>query len=189
MRRVAWACAACTAVIALSAGSAFAVGNGASVSARSTPKWKVVRSVRGGFALGVPGGWTVIPPDKSMPGVVLSAVDKKESTQGGGPLGALMVVVPGSGRSLSSLSAMVLRAVHKRPVVGPIEKSRVRLPAGLAEVLRFRVRAQGIDAAFSDYALVVHGTSVMISFSAPYARADAYHTTFVRSANSFRAGG
>jgi hypothetical protein len=189
MRRVAWACAACTVVTGLSVGSTPAVANAASASARSTPQWKVVRSVRGGFSLGVPGGWTVIPPDKSTPGVVLSAFDTKASTHAGAPLGALMVVIPGSGRSLSTLSAMALRSVHKQPVVGPIEESRVRLPAGLAELLRFRVRAQGIDAAVSDYVLVVHRTSVMISFSAPYEQADAYHTTFVRSANSFLAGG
>lgn len=188
MRRVVWACAACAVVGVLSVASTARAASGASGSARTTPHLKVVHSVRGGFRLSVPGTWTVIPADKSMPGVVLGAFDKKVSTQAGAPLGALMVVIPGSGRSLSTLSAMVLRSVHKQPVVGSIEQRRVRLPAGQAALFRFRVRAQGIDAAFSEYAIVVGGTSVMLSYSAPHAQSDAYRATFTRSANSFRAG-
>jgi hypothetical protein len=44
-----------------------------------------------------------------------------------------------------------------------------------------------MDAGFSGYAFVVHGTSVMLSFSTPTAQKDAYSATATRSANSFHA--
>jgi hypothetical protein len=188
MRRVALALAAGAVVSAMVVGAASGPQRTASTTSSSTPKWKVVRSVRGGFTLAVPGSWTAIPPDKSTPGVVLEAFDVKRSTTNA-PFGVLVVVVPGSGRSLGALSASVLRAAHHQPVIGPVTARRIRLPAGRAEVVRYRVRVHGKDMAFADYALVVRGMSVMLSYAVPYAQVDAYRATFTRSADSFHVGG
>jgi len=188
MKRVALALTAGVVVSAIVVGTASGTQRFAPTTSNSTPKWKVVRSVHAGFTLAVPGSWTAIPPDKSTPGVVLEAFDMKRSTANA-PYGVLVVVVPGSGRSLGALSARVLRAAHHQPVVGPITARRIHLPAGRAQVVRYRVRVQGKDMAFADYALVVRGKSVMLSYVVPHAHSDAYRATFARSAESFHVGG
>jgi len=157
----------------------------AATPAQATAGWKVVNSVSGGLSLPVPKAWSVIPPDKSTPGVVLQAFDEKLSLAIG-PLGVQMVIIPG-GSSLATFSTRVLSSVRKQPLVGGVTERSVRLSARPARLLRYRVHAKPQDVVIDDYVLVVGGKDILVTFSVPYSRAGGYEPTFARSIAGFRA--
>jgi hypothetical protein len=179
MRRRLGVFTACAAACALWLGCA-------ATSGQAGTGWKIVHSVGGGFSLAVPTAWSLIPPDKSTPGVVLDALDLRHATATG-PLGVQVVVVPGPGSSLAAFSARVVSSVRKQPLVGGVAVTAVRLSVGPARLLRYRVHTKPQDIVVDDYALAVGGRNVLVTFLVPNAKVGDYAPVFARSVASLRA--